>query len=111
MYKVILFVLRCQDIHVSRRFYECLGLSFTEEQHGKGPTHYACEVGGMVLELYPPNEAGTTQNLMLGFSVSNLTATLGALAVLGYQPKSPPKNDRCTVLDPDSNPVMLSQQE
>lgn len=106
-----LLVLRCADIHISRQFYECLGLTFTDEQHGKGPTHYACEVGAMVLELYPPNDSGTTQNLMLGFSVSDLTAMLDALAMLGYQPKSPPKNKRCTVLDPDGNTVMLSQPE
>lgn len=62
----------------------------------------------MVFELYPPNDAGTTQNVMLGFSVSDLSATVDSLAALGVQPKSPPKNDRCTVLDPDGNAVMLS---
>jgi len=80
-------------------------LTFTEEPHGKGPIHFACEGGGMVFELYPPNDAGTTQNLMLGFTVDNLNATVESL---GYQPKSPPKNQRCTVLDPDGNAVMLS---
>ncbi len=62
----------------------------------------------MVFELYPPNDAGTTQNLMLGFTVDDLGATLESLATLGYQPKSPPKHQRCTALDPDGNAVMLS---
>jgi len=103
-----ILVLRCLNLDTSRRFYEALGLAFTEEQHGKGPVHFACEIGAMVFELYPPNDAGATQNLMLGFTVDDLGAVLGSLAGLGYQPKSPPKNNRVTVLDPDGNAVMLS---
>lgn len=106
-----LIVLRCRDRYESRRFYEAIGLTFTEEQHGKGPVHDACEHGGMVLELYPPNEAGTTQNLMLGLTVPDLNRVLDGLAALGVQPKSPPKHGRCTVIDPDGNAVMLSQAD
>jgi len=44
-----ILVLRCLDLDTSRRFYEALGLTFTEEQHGKGSIHYACEFGGWCL--------------------------------------------------------------
>ncbi len=47
-------VLYCADIDVTRAFYESLGFSFVEERHndGKGPRHYACSLGGFVIELY-----------------------------------------------------------
>lgn len=49
---VVLVVLRCEDLATSLRFYERLGLSFVEEQHGGGPVHFASELpSGLVLEL------------------------------------------------------------
>ncbi len=47
-------VLYCADIDVTRAFYEHLGFRFVEERHddGKGPRHYACSLGGFVIELY-----------------------------------------------------------
>ena len=52
-----LIVLRSADAARTRRFYETLGLHFAVEQHEKGVLHYACEVGGLVLEIYPGKEA------------------------------------------------------
>ena len=46
-------VLRCQDIDRTQIFYSALGLQFEFEQHGNGPGHYSCDLGGIVLELYP----------------------------------------------------------
>lgn len=103
-----LVVLRCQDIDVSKAFYETFGLTFVQEQHGKSPIHYACERDGFVLELYPPNKSGVTQNIMIGFSIPKLDDALSALSNLGYTPKSPPVDGHCTILDPDGNSVMLT---
>jgi lactoylglutathione lyase len=47
------FVIRVQDIQQARIFFEQLGLSFVEEQHGEGPVHFACERNGKVFEIYP----------------------------------------------------------
>jgi len=44
---------RQQLLERSIVFYECLGFSFKEEKHGKGPVHYASESNGYLFELYP----------------------------------------------------------
>lgn len=46
-------VIRTHDIEKARAFFVRMGFDFVEEQHGRGPRHYACERNGMVLELYP----------------------------------------------------------
>jgi hypothetical protein len=46
-------VLYASDVERSRQFYEELGLSLSEEQHGNGPRHYSCRLGSTVFELYP----------------------------------------------------------
>ena len=57
-----LIVLRSADAARTRRFYESLGLHFSVEQHEKGVLHYACEMGGLVLEMnqYETITAGQT---------------------------------------------------
>ena len=45
-----LVVLYTGDIEKSRQFYEAIGLAFVREQH-------ACELGDIVLELYPSRTA------------------------------------------------------
>jgi hypothetical protein len=34
-------------------FYESLDIRFREEQHGRGPVHWAADLDGLVLEVYP----------------------------------------------------------
>jgi catechol 2,3-dioxygenase-like lactoylglutathione lyase family enzyme len=46
-------VLRCGDLERSRAFYSALGLALVCERHGRGVQHYSCNLGTMVLELYP----------------------------------------------------------
>ena len=46
-------VFYAHDMTATRQFYETVGLAFAEEQHGGGPVHYACDLQGMVLEIYP----------------------------------------------------------
>jgi hypothetical protein len=54
-------------------FYECLGLEFVEEQHGRGPKHYAAvSTDGLVLELYPAGRRIPSIGLRLGLSVKSL---------------------------------------
>ncbi len=49
----ISIVLYAKDPAVTRRFYEALGLTFCAERHDEGPEHFACELGGHALEIYP----------------------------------------------------------
>ncbi len=113
-----LLVLRASDLEKSLAFYRAIGLTFTQEQHGSGPVHYACTIGGTVMEIYP-GEPGTAPErksggaTMLGFNVAALDETLAALAKLGYSPIAPPKDSawgrRTTMLDPDGRAVELNE--
>jgi len=69
---ITLLVLRCNDIQVSKAFYERFGFTFIKEQHGKGPVHYSTQTNGIVLELYPGNPTEKTDNIRLGFSCASL---------------------------------------
>ena len=48
-----LLVIQSEEHSNTVRFYELLGLHFQEEQHGKGPVHWAATSGGLVMEIYP----------------------------------------------------------
>lgn len=51
------YVIKTAQPEEVQRFFEALGLTFQEEKHGKGPTHFSCERNGYVLEIYPGREA------------------------------------------------------
>jgi lactoylglutathione lyase len=113
-----LLVLRTTDLEKSLAFYRALGLDFQQEQHGSGPVHYACDLGGMVIEIYPGEpgiaperkQGGAT---MIGFNVPSLDAALNGLAALGITPTSPPKDSpwgrRASLPDPDGRIVEISE--
>ena len=110
-----LLVLSCKDVAVTRRFYEQLGLSFSEEKHGTGPQHYAWESGGLVLELYPAAEGQTPENVRIGFSTPLLADLAGNLrhsadVTILRQPYA--TVDRLVMLlqDPDGRKVEISQR-
>ena len=74
--RATLLVLYCAHLEECRSFYGGLGLSFTAEQHGQGPGHYAAVLAdGVVFELYPAGTDRETGVLRLGFSVTGTTAT------------------------------------
>ena len=110
-----LLVIKTHQLEPLRRFYETIGIAFTEEQHGKGPVHFAGQVGEMVLEIYPLStnaEADTTTRL--GFQVPALDAVLDGLTTQGAKvvtaAKETPWGYRAVVLDPDGRSVELSQK-
>lgn len=86
-----LLVIRASAIETTLEFYRSLGLSFVREQHGAGPIHYSCDLGGFVFEIYPARDGEANDSAMLGFKVESLDETLAALHELGVEPKSPPK--------------------
>jgi lactoylglutathione lyase len=113
-----LVVIRTANTEASLSFYGALGLEFAQEQHGTGPVHYSCDLGGVVLEIYPgqegqspePRAGGAT---MLGFHVAALNETLVALKQLNIEPKTAPKDAEwgrwVNVTDPDGRVVQLTQ--
>jgi catechol 2,3-dioxygenase-like lactoylglutathione lyase family enzyme len=114
-----LLVLRTGDLERSLRFYRALGLRFIEEQHGNGPRHYACSLGGdAVLELYPGQPGSAPERrfagaTMLGFRVDVLSQTMCALAQLDVvvltAPGSSSVPSRAVVQDPDGRAVELTE--
>ena len=117
-----LLVLRAADVQASLRFYQALGLSFVQEQHGTGPVHFSCELGAMVIEIYPARargggagapdrrDAGAT---IVGFRVESLAAVIDALAregaVVLTAPQDTPWGKRAVVSDPDGRAVELNE--
>lgn len=114
-----LIVLRAADLEQTLRFYQALGLEFSEEQHGNGPLHYACDLGGMVIEIYP-GKPGTAPDrrsggaTMLGFQVDSLETRLKAVEEIGVTvltaPQNSPWGKRAVVQDPDGRAIELSER-
>lgn len=114
-----LLVLRSSKMEACRAFYEALGLGFQQEQHGQGPVHHSCDLGGVVLEIYPATADGmaparlASGAVMPGLRVENLDKVMQRLATLGAPIVSPAKispwGRRAVVLDPDGRAVELSE--
>jgi lactoylglutathione lyase len=112
-----LMVLRASDAARTRRFYETLGLQFSVEQHEKGVLHYACVLGGLLLEIYPgkeapPPDANASGATMLGLRVSDVEAVYAAVTKGGAKsrraPADSPYGKRAVVEDPDGRVVELT---
>jgi predicted enzyme related to lactoylglutathione lyase len=110
-----LLVLKSRQVDKLRAFYQSLGITFTQEQHGQGPVHYSGAVAGAVLEIYPlPDDTSTADRATrLGFAVSRLEQVVENLRASGTPVTSPPQQTawgyRAVVQDPDGRPVELYQ--
>jgi predicted enzyme related to lactoylglutathione lyase len=109
--KLRLLVLKTYSLDNLKDFYAALGITFVEEKHGEGPTHYAGFVGDLVLELYPlPASAGPADaSTRLGFEVPDLDAAVRSLeasgAVVVRGPGETEWGRRAVVRDPDGRMV------
>jgi len=108
-----LLVLRCKSIEKSKEFYEKLGVSFKQEQHGGGPVHYAAEFGGIVFELYPLLPEEIVDRSRLGFSlmiddVSKFLRSVDIEIVSSYE-----FNNKLVLVvqDPDVRKIELCQAQ
>jgi len=117
---ISLIVLRAADVQKALAFYQAIGLSFEEEQHGSGPIHYACTLADTVIELYPGEPGSAPERkqggaTLIGLSVPSLDESLAALAQLGTAPTSAPKDSpwgrRAVILDPDGRAIELTEQK
>jgi lactoylglutathione lyase len=79
-----LVVLRSSDLERAMAFYRVLGLTFTRHAHGAGPEHYACEVNGMVFEIYPLTvRSSPTTGVRIGFRVASVDDAVELLSRMG----------------------------
>jgi lactoylglutathione lyase len=101
-------VLRCGDLARSLRFYEAMGLQLVPEKHGSGLKHYSCDVGGMILELYPFAGASTS-GLRLGLIVPDLDRVAESLRSEGAAVtlRESGGTAAVTVTDPDGHQIEL----
>ncbi|HTK60375.1 MAG TPA: hypothetical protein VL283_04215 [Candidatus Baltobacteraceae bacterium] len=82
-------VLYTSDMTAKRQFYETAGLSFVEERHGEGPTHYACDLRGVVLEIYPLREGAVAkpcESVALVLFVSAFDRVVAGLKAMDAKP-------------------------
>ena len=113
--RLCLVVIRVADLARSQRFYEGLGLSFREEQHGSGPKHLACELGEAVFEIYPSSSSPSpTAGTRVGFRVDDVSSSLASVVNLGSEIVSPPKDSpwgrRAVLCDPDGHMIELLEE-
>lgn len=110
-----LIVVRSLDPARTVAFYELLGIPLQQEQHGSGPVHWAIDLDGLVLEVYPAKtEKEVDQTTRLGFEVEEIAAILSRLRSFGIKVLSELKPSqwglRAVVQDPDGRSVELVQQ-
>ena len=111
-----LVVLRVPDLERAAAFYSAFGLTFGKHAHGKGPEHYAAELGGAVFELYPQvSEEASTKHVRVGFQVSDAAAIISRLEEQGGKIVSPLKDSpwglRAVVDDPFGHRIELSESK
>lgn len=110
-----LLVLKTRQIENLLTFYRTLGIELVEEQHGKGPLHYAGRLGETVFELYPVTDNDSVDAaIRLGFGVPKLVEMIEVLRSGGTLVVSEPKKTewgtRAVVRDPDGRAVELYQR-
>ena len=49
-------------------FYRVAGIALEEEDHGEGPVHFAAEVGGVHVAIYPAGSSGRAPTIRQGGS-------------------------------------------
>jgi lactoylglutathione lyase len=106
-------VLRCRDLERARAFYEAVGLHPVREKHGQGAEHYACAIGGAVVERYPLSQKPTS-GVRLGLRVPSVAAAVESVRRLGGQVvrlTNDGPSPSAMVLDFDGHEISLSEQK
>lgn len=112
-----LIVLYSNDLNRACSFYQSLGVEFIVEQHGRGQRHYACQMDGIVLMLYPKMQERTERTAYgaatLGFDVDNLDARLENVEKKYiYAPPTQRTYGRLAFLqDPDGRKIILLEKK
>lgn len=107
-----LLVLKTHNALEVVAFYESLGLTFTEEHHGKGPLHHSAPLGDGIMEIYPlPDDQSVDATTRLGFAIPNPDLTVAAVDSVGGRViktgRDTPWGYMALVTDPDGRTVEL----
>jgi len=110
-----LIVIRSLEPSKAVGFYEAIGLRFQEEQHGKGPVHWAADIDGVVLEIYPAQSASEVdKTTRLGFDVEDVQSVVESLRDRDVEVLRELKQSqwglRAVVKDPDGRSIELLQR-
>jgi lactoylglutathione lyase len=111
-----LLVLKTRQVEHLRRFYQTLGIALAQEQHGKGPIHFAGRAGDVLIEVYPLPDDGSPvdSSTRLGFGVENVVEVIQTLEAIGTKVVTPPRETawglQAVVRDPDGRSVELTQR-
>ena len=104
-------------LHEVVNFYRALGVALEDEQHEKGPKHFACEIGtthfaifeGTVGECCKRGQSGATQ---IGLAVDDVDKAFriakGSGAEIIWEPRDMPWGRAALVSDPDGRAVELN---
>lgn len=109
-----LIVIRAMEPSRTLSFYTMLGMTFQQEQHGSGPVHWAADLDGIVLEIYPAKSADEVDAATrLGFNVNDAVSVLDTLRLSDVTIISELKKTkwglRAVVRDSDGRSVELVQ--
>ena len=110
-----LLVLRSEHPELLKKQYELLGLHFEYHKHGNSPYHYATEVNGLVLEIYPLLKSMTQadKSLRLGFTTPTLEEQLVSLKesdwIIVSAPKATPWGLTAIIQDLDGRKIELTE--
>ncbi len=107
-----LLVLKTHDISGIVAFYQSLGFTFTEEQHGKGPLHHSAPLGDGIIEIYPlPDDQAVDPTTRLGFAIADPDTVVDGAESIGGRVIRPgretPWGYMALVADPDGRTVEL----
>ena len=111
-----LLVLRSEHPELLKKQYELLGLHFEYHKHGNGTYHYATEVNGLVLEIYPllKSMPQADKSLRLGFTTTALKEQLDLLKesdwILVSEPKTTPWGLTAVIQDLDGRKIALTEK-
>lgn len=109
-----LVVIYSTQLETIRAFYELLGMTFARERHGRGPEHFAAQLGELVFEIYPASADNPPANsVRLGFSVASLDRLVETLVDGGgkliTEPLDSPWGRRAVVADPEGRRLELAE--
>lgn len=107
-------MIKTNQLETTRQFYQSIGIQFQKHQHGKGPAHYAAELGSLIFEIYPLSDrkALVDSSTRLGFEIPQLDKLIAALPediVLKF-PYQAEWGYQAIVKDPDGRKIELTQQ-
>ena len=109
-----LVVIYSTQLETIRAFYELLGMTFARERHGRGPEHFAAQLGELVFEIYPaPTDDPPANSVRLGFAVASLDRLVETLVEAGgkliSEPLDSPWGRRAVVADPEGRRLELME--